>query len=59
MVPLPPRFDFDEARSYFRVTLPAHPEYKAILALQDVEYLKAVGDGDGALQRLQEAGLAL
>ncbi len=21
----PPRFDFDEARSYFRVTLPAHP----------------------------------
>jgi ATP-dependent DNA helicase RecG len=25
----PPRFDFDEARSYFRVTLPMHPEYQA------------------------------
>jgi ATP-dependent DNA helicase RecG len=32
---LPPRFDFDEARSYFRVTLPAHPDY--------VAHLKTVG----------------
>jgi ATP-dependent DNA helicase RecG len=51
----PPRFDFDEARSYFRVTLPVHPEYQAILALQDVAHLKAVGDSQGALQRLREA----
>lgn len=29
----PPRFDFDAARSYFRVTLPTPPEYQAILAL--------------------------
>lgn len=29
----PPRFDFDPARSYFRVTLPAH---QAILTLQEV-----------------------
>ena len=50
-----PRFDFDEARSYFRVTLPAHPEYQAILALQDVASLKAVGDAQGALQRLKDA----
>jgi ATP-dependent DNA helicase RecG len=51
----PPRFDFDEARSYFRVTLPVHPEYQAILALQDVAQLRAVGDAQGALQRLREA----
>ena len=24
-----PRFDFDEGRTYFRVTLPAHPEHVA------------------------------
>ncbi len=51
----PPRFDFDQARSYFRVTLPAHPEYQAILALQDVAHLKAVGDTSGALLRLRQA----
>ncbi len=54
----PPRFDFDEARSYFRVTLPVHPEYQAILALQDVAQLRAIGDSLGALQRLREAYLA-
>lgn len=27
----PPQYDFDEARSYFRVILPAHPEYQASL----------------------------
>jgi ATP-dependent DNA helicase RecG len=26
----PPRYDFDEARSYFRVTLPAHPGFQAM-----------------------------
>lgn len=54
----PPRFDFDDARSYFRVTLPVHPEYQAILALQDVARLKAVGDNQGALQRLRDAHAA-
>jgi len=54
----PPRFDFDESRSYFRVTLPVHPEYQAILALQDVAHLRAVGDSQGALQRLREAHAA-
>lgn len=53
----PPSFDFDEARSYFRVTLPVHPEYQAILALQDVAQLRAVGDSHGAMQRLREAYL--
>lgn len=51
----PPRFDFDETRSYFRATLPVHPEYQAILALQDVAHLRAVGDSQGALQRLRDA----
>lgn len=51
----PPRFDFDADRTYFRVTLPAHPEYQAILAIQDVANLRAVGDNSGALRRLQEA----
>jgi ATP-dependent DNA helicase RecG len=50
-----PKFDFDVTRSYFRVTLPAHPEYQAILTLQDVASLKAVGDSQGALQRLKDA----
>ncbi len=27
----PPSFDFDESRTYFRVTLPAHPEFVAIV----------------------------
>jgi ATP-dependent DNA helicase RecG len=48
-----PRFDFDEARSYFRVTLPAHPEYIAVLALQDAARLRAIGDQRAALARLQ------
>jgi ATP-dependent DNA helicase RecG len=50
-----PRFDFDEARSYFRVTLPAHPEYMAILTLQDVARLRAVGDQRAVLERLKQA----
>lgn len=52
---LAPRFDFDESRSYFRVTLPAHPEYVAISALRDAAHLRARGDSESALRRLQEA----
>ena len=50
-----PRFDFDEGRTYFRVTLPAHPEYRAVSALRDVAYLRAVGDDEGAFRRLESA----
>jgi ATP-dependent DNA helicase RecG len=35
-----PTLDFDDARSYFRVTLPAHPEYRAVSALRDVAQLE-------------------
>jgi ATP-dependent DNA helicase RecG len=50
-----PQFDFDVARTYFRVTLPAHPEYVAIAALRDAAHLRAVGDTAGALARLRRA----
>jgi ATP-dependent DNA helicase RecG len=51
----PPRFDFDETRSYFRVILPAHPEYMAVLALQDVARLRALGEPRAVLERLRQA----
>ena len=50
-----PHFDFDEGRTYFRATLPAHPEYHAVSALRDVAYLRAVGDDDGAFRRIESA----
>ena len=50
-----PRFDFDAARSYFRVTLPAHPEYAAVSALQDAAYLRTVGSLDDAFSRIRKA----
>lgn len=39
-----PRYDFDETRTYFRVVLPAHPEYVALLALEDAARLRVVGE---------------
>lgn len=51
----PPAFDFDADRTYFRVTLPAHPEYRAIAALRDAAQLRAVGDDAAALARLRTA----
>jgi len=50
-----PRFDFDEARSYFRVTLPAHPEYVALAALRDVATLRALGRESEAHDKVREA----
>lgn len=54
-----PRFDFDEARTYFRVILPAHPEYLAISILRDVAHLKATGQIQAATERLRSAVDAL
>jgi len=51
----PPEFDFDEARSYFRVTLPAHPEYVVLDALRDATRLKMVGERSAAARRLEDA----
>lgn len=50
-----PRFAFDDARTYFQVTLPAHPEYVAVAALRDAAHLDAVGDIQAAERRLQDA----
>ncbi|MBI2571197.1 MAG: putative DNA binding domain-containing protein [Candidatus Schekmanbacteria bacterium] len=50
-----PTFDFDEGRTYFRVTLPAHPEYVALRVLSDHAYRKATGDHASARTALQRA----
>ena len=50
-----PRFDFDPGRTWFRATLPAHPEYAAISALQDAAYLRTVGGLDDAFKRVRDA----
>ena len=50
-----PRFDFDDGRTWFRATLPAHPEYVAISALQDAAYLRTVGDLDDAFRRVRDS----
>ena len=50
-----PKFDFDEERRWFRTTLPAHPEYAAISALQDAACLRAVSGLDDAIVRVRDA----
>ncbi len=52
---LDPAFDFDEDRTYFRVTLPAHPEYVAISALRDAAHLKAIGAERESFKRIETA----
>ena len=54
----PPTFDFDANRTYFRTTLPAHPEYAAVSAIEDAAYLRAVGNPDDAFARIEEAWTA-
>lgn len=51
----PPRFKFDESRTYFQVTLPAHPEYVALSTMRDTAHLRALGDQEEALRRLASA----
>ena len=50
-----PRFDFDPDRTWFRATLPAHPEYAAISALQDAAYLRTVGELEDAFRRVRDS----
>lgn len=54
-----PIFDFDEGRTYFRVTLPAHPEYVAISALRDAAHLKAIGNEIDSFKRIENAWKAM
>lgn len=51
----PPKFDFDEYRSYFRTTIYAHSEYNAIISLRDAALLRVLGDHSRANKRLQSA----
>ena len=50
-----PRYDFDGHRTYFRATLPAHPEYVALSAVRDAAELRALGDQETAHRLLESA----
>ena len=50
-----PRFEFDEQRTWFQATLPAHPEYGALSALRDAAHLRALGEHAEALRRVESA----
>jgi ATP-dependent DNA helicase RecG len=50
-----PRFDFDEARTYFRVTLPGHPGYVTLHALRTAATQWIQGERDAAIHHLQGA----
>jgi len=51
----PPEFDFDEDRTYFQVTLRAHPIHAAVSALRDIAELRAIGQTEEAKRRLKAA----
>lgn len=50
-----PKFEFDTGRTYFRVILPAHPQYVVIHSLRNSAHLWATGDRKGALGNLEQA----
>ena len=50
-----PRFDFDRERTFFQATLPAHPEYGALSALRDAVHLRALGEHEEAVRRIESA----
>ncbi len=50
-----PTFEFDETRTYFRVILPAHPQYIVIHALREAARFWAIGERDRAIQILNTA----
>ena len=50
-----PHFEFDEERTFFQATLPAHPEYGALSALRDAAHLRALGENVEAFRRIESA----
>ncbi|MFN7921986.1 MAG: ATP-binding protein [Bryobacteraceae bacterium] len=50
-----PSFDFDEARTSFRATLPAHPQYLVLQALRESSRLWATGERRQAIEHLKAA----
>lgn len=51
----PPIFDFDEGRTYFQATLPAHPKHVATVVLDEVAALRADGRSADATRRIETA----
>lgn len=54
-----PLFDFNDERTYFRVTLPAHPEYVVLQALREAATLWATGERERAIEHLRAANRRL
>jgi len=50
-----PQFEFDDERTYFRVVLPAHPEYVVLHALRESAQLWATGERERAIHHLEAA----
>lgn len=40
------KFDFDETKTYFRVTLPVHPKYRILHKMRTASHLWAIGEKD-------------
>ena len=53
-----PRFEFDEQRTFFQVTLPAHPEYGALSALRDAAHLRTLGEHEEAFRRIESTWMS-
>ncbi|MDO9034561.1 MAG: ATP-binding protein, partial [Methanoregula sp.] len=49
------KFDFDETRTYFRVTLPVHPKYRILHTLRTASHLWAIGEKDQAFNHVNKA----
>ncbi|MCB9450325.1 MAG: putative DNA binding domain-containing protein [Anaerolineaceae bacterium] len=49
-----PIFDFDETRSYFRVTLPAHPRYVLVHNLRESSLYWSIGEKARAVEILRK-----
>ncbi len=49
------KFDFDETRTYFRVTLPVHPKYRILHTLRTASHLWAIGEKDPAFNHINKA----
>ena len=50
-----PVFEFDAERTYFRVILPAHPQYTVIHSLRESAHMWAVGERQKAVFHLETA----
>lgn len=49
------KFEFDEHRTYFRVILPAHPQYQVLHVIREAAHLWAIGEKKQAINSLERA----